>query len=465
MTAGFDVAILGAGPGGYVAAIRAAQLGTRVCVVERGLVGGTCLNRGCIPSKALIVSAEKYKDMRDASRFGLQARDVAFDWQAIIKRKNSVVEQLRNGVLYLFKKHKIELINGTGRIVSRNRIDVALNEGTTRTIDTRHIVVATGAEPARIPAFNIDSRNILTSTDALDLPALPRSILIVGGGVIGCEFAFLFAAFGVEVTILELLPRLLATTSLDEVVAKHVQGLLKRAGITIRCNATIKTIEYSPHEGVAIATLEDGSCYKAEKALVSIGRSLNTGDIGLENLGVNLGKLGEIDTNEKMQTSVESVYAIGDVTGKWQLAHVASHQGIVAATNIAGKNAVTNYDAVPSCIFTSPPVAYVGLSEERAVQQGEEIRTSKFSYKALGRAHAQGETEGLAKIVSRKRDDKILGAHILGFGAPELIHEVSLAMRYGITAKQAAEAIRAHPTFSEALTEAFDSLYGLGIHS
>jgi dihydrolipoamide dehydrogenase len=465
MNALFDVAILGAGPGGYVAAIRAAQLGARVCVIEKGEIGGTCLNRGCIPSKALIVAAERYKEIRNAARFGLRAKDASFDWYAIIKRKDAVVEQLRNGISFLFKKHKIELVTGTGLIVSPNRIDVALNNSSPQSIEAQHIIIATGSEPAHIPTFHIDGKDIITSTEALSLPALPKSMLIVGGGVIGAEFATLFASFGVEITILEALPRMLATTDLDETIAKHAQALLKRSGVRIVCGIKIKEIHSAADENLTVATLEDGSRYQAEKTLVSIGRSLNTKTIGIENCGVTLGRSGEIIAAETMQTTSPGIYAIGDITGKWQLAHVASHQGMVAAANIMGRTATMNYDAVPNCIFTSPPAAYVGISEQAALERGEDIITSRFSYKALGRAHAQGETEGLVKIIARKRDDKILGAHILGSAAPELIHEISLALRYGVTAKQIAEAIHAHPTFSEGLMEACENLYGLGIHS
>jgi dihydrolipoamide dehydrogenase len=326
-------------------------------------------------------------------------------------------------------------------------------------------VIATGSEPAQIPAFNIDGKHILTSTEALSLPHLPKSLLIVGGGVIGCEFASLFAAFGVEITILEALPRILQTTCLDEIIVKHIQGLLKRMGIRIICDAKIKDLNYIDTEKRTIATLEDGTQYRAEKTIISIGRRLNTEGIGLGNIGLSPGKHGDIEVNDSMQTSIPGIYAIGDITGKWQLAHVASSQGIVAAANIAGNDAKMNYDAVPNCVFTSPPIAYVGLDEKKAIEKKENVLTSRFNYRALGRAHAQGETEGLIKIVARKNDGRILGAHIVGHGAPELIHEISLAMRYGLTAKQVTELIHAHPTFSEGLMEAVENLYGLGIHS
>ena len=465
MTERYDFIFIGAGPGGYVGAIRAAQLKSRVCVIERDKVGGTCLHRGCIPSKALIASVARYRNAASSEDFGVRVDGVTLDWSSCMQRKNAIVSQLEKGVHYLFKKNNIVLKSGTARLLDHSRVLVTDEQGNETEVRGERIIIATGAEPSLIPAFSIDRTTILTSTETLNLEQLPESLIIVGGGVIGCEFASLFSGAGVKITLLEALPTLLGLTTLDELIIKQLQAHFKKRGITIVTKANIQSLTSDPETGGVVATLENGQTYGAEKAIVSIGRSLNTQNLGLHELGVECGPKGEILVNERMETNVRSVMAIGDITGKWQLAHVASKQGIVAVEMALGRSAPTNFDVVPSCIFTDPPVAFVGLSERLATKKNIEANVGKFYYRALGKALAEGVPEGVIKVVSDKKHDKILGVHIFGHGAPEVIHEACVAMQNNLPCSALIAAIHAHPTYSEALLEAFEAVHGMSIHS
>jgi dihydrolipoamide dehydrogenase len=454
----FDVVIIGGGPGGYVAAIRGAQLGAKVAVVEKDSVGGTCLNRGCIPTKALYYSAKTLKAVRHASEFGVSVKDVAFDLSRAVERKEGIVKKLVNGVEQLLKGNGVELVRGTAFVESAGKVSVKTTEGAEE-LGGKSIIVATGSEPAMIPAFNIDGQNVLTSTEALNLTEVPESMLIIGGGVMGCEFATLFSAFGCNVTIVELLPVILSTE--DKQVARVVQKGFTASGVNILTDVMVESVE--PGEGRVKTTLKDGREFITEKVLVTIGRSFNSTGLGLEGLGVETDK-GRVVVNDTLETNVKGVYAIGDVTGKMLLAHIASVHGIVAVTNAIGKPAVMDYSAVPAGIFTDPEIASVGLREKEAVEKGIEVNVGRFPYAASGKALGMGETDGFCQIVADKGTDEVLGCTIVGAHATDLLGEVTLAVKSGAKTKEITGTIHAHPTLPEIVMEAAEDVHGLSVH-
>lgn len=464
----FDIAVLGSGPGGYVAAIRAAQLGLKVCVVEKGDAGGTCLNRGCISSKSLVACVQRLKNIETSGEFGVEANGCSFDFLKMVERKDGVVRILRTGIMSLFKKRKIEYIEGEGRIAGAKKIEVMLKDGGLVGVEAEKIIIATGSEPLMIPQFNIDKKRILTSNEALSLDHLPKSMIIVGGGVLGTEFAGLFNGLGVDVTLVEAQDRLFPLIELDEEIIKSLVNIFRRSGIKIVIGkkiARIDKIDGADGAGAVAAQFEDGDRLEAEAAVVSVGRSLNSYGIGLEEGGIAVGGKGEIIVDDFMQTCVPGVYAIGDVTNKMQLAHVASKQGVVAVRHILGSEERINYEHIPWVIYTFPSIATIGLSEKGAIHRGYDVKCGVFNYRALGKARAAGETDGFVKVVSDRRSDRILGAHIIGSGAPEMIHEAALAVSFGATASELSKMVHAHPSFSEGLFEAFENIHDLGIHS
>ncbi len=455
------IAVLGAGPGGYVAAIKAAQLGASVTVIENTEVGGTCLNRGCIPTKALVASAEVLDKAKNIHEFGIELNgDVIPNIQKILERKNKIVNIQVKGIRGLFKSWGIKILDGKGFIVSTNKIRVALKDGGVEEIETDKIIIATGSRPAQIPIFPFDGEKILSSDDALNLNNIPRSLLIIGAGVIGCEFAFIYREFGSEVTMVEMMPRAVSTE--DEEISEILEKELKKKKIKLITNIKVEKVEV---KGSSVqAFLSDGRTIEAEKVLVSIGRAINSKDIGLENIGVKTGQRGEIITNDRMETNVKGVYAVGDVTGGIMLAHMASKEGMIAAENALGGDAVINRSVVPAAIFTSPEIASVGLREKQALDKGYRIKIGRFQFRALGKAHAMGEISGLIKIIADWQNDKILGAHIIGPHASDLIHEIALAVNKGLTVKDIADTIHAHPTLSEGIMEAAEDVHDSAIH-
>ena len=465
MTEHCQIAVIGAGPGGYVAAIRAAKRGASVILIEKDSVGGTCLNRGCIPSKALISAAKRYHILQTASRWGFSIGNVTFDWQSVVRRKDAVVTQLRRGIELLLKKNRVNLVRGTARLLNAHEIGVETPDKM-EVIQADKIILATGAETSSIPSFPIDHNLILTSDDALSWESLPSSLIIVGGGVIGCEFAMLFSTFGVKITLIEALPSILALTTLDDVIISRLESLMKRSGIALMTNASLKSIAHDQTKKGVIAKFEKGEGISADKALISIGRKPLTGGLGLEEAGIAPSSHGSgVATDEKMRTNVGGIYAIGDMTGLWQLAHVASYQGIIAADDSTGhEHPSLMKDIVPSCIFTEPPVATVGLSEKEAEKRGIETMAGEFPYRALGKTIASDEAEGLIRVIVEKKTARIIGAHILGEGAPEMIHEFVLAIQHNLKTDDLMDIIHAHPTYSEGITEACESIYGLSIH-
>ncbi len=456
-----SLVIIGAGPGGYVAAIRAAQLGAQVNVIEDKEIGGTCLNRGCIPTKAIIASTETLEKIRNAQEFGLEIKgDISFSLERIIERKDKVVSILVKGIKGLFKGWGIELLEGRGKILKPGKVKAILKDGTEKEIDADKIIIATGSRPMNIRTFPFDGEKILSSDDILRLKEIPKSLVIIGAGVIGCEFANIFRSLGTEITMVEMMPHAVSTE--DEEISEILERELKKKKIKLILNTKVEKVT-KENVGV-VATLTDGSEIHAEKILVSIGRAFNTEDLGLEEIGLEKGKRGEILVNERMETNIQGIYAIGDVIGGIMLAHVASTEGLVAVENALGGNRHIDYNIVPSGIFTNPEIGSVGLREKDAIQKGYDIKIGRFPFRALGKAHASGEIAGMVKIIADAKDDRVLGVHIIGPHATDLVHEAALAMKMGATAKDIAQTIHAHPTFSEALMEASEDVHGMAIH-
>ena len=463
------IAILGAGPGGYVAAIRAAQLGARVTVVENQVLGGVCLNWGCIPSKALLAVVELGEKAKKASEFGLKLDGpVGYDLARMVSRKNKVVENLVKGIATLFKTWEIEHLHGTGELLDERTVRVAKRDGTEARVQADALVLATGSSWPNLPLFPIDGRRIITSKEALDLTEIPGSLLIIGAGVEGCEFASLYGGIGTKVMMVEMMPRILPLE--DEEIAAVMDRELKKRGVAVHTGTTVEKLERA--NGRLRATLKDGTSLEAEKVLVSVGRGLNSKGLGLERVGIRLGGRGEILVNERMETNVPGIFAIGDVVGKAMLAHVASAQGKIAVENAIGHTREIDYHVVPAGIFTLPEIGRVGLTEEQARERSQTlgqnpeaaVKVGRFRYVGLGKAQAVGETTGLYKIITESQTGRIMGVHIIGAHAADLVHEAALAMQLGASASKVAEMIHAHPTLSEGLMEAAEDVAGLAIH-
>ncbi len=469
MTSQKHIAILGAGPGGYVAAIRAAQLGARVTVIEREALGGVCLNWGCIPSKALLSVVELGDKMKKAEELGLRLQGaVGYDLARMVARKDRVVATLVKGIATLFKSWSIAHIQGVGVLKDRQTVSVTSADGSGRQIQADAIVIATGSSWPNLSQFPIDGQQLLTSRQLLDLTTIPASLLIIGAGVEGCEFASLYSGLGTQVTVVELLSRVLPLE--DEEISSVTERELKKRGVTVLTGTTVEKLARSPH-GVT-AHLKDGTTVTAEKLLVSVGRGLNSRGIGLEPVGVQVGQRGEILVNEQMETNVPGIYAIGDVVGKAMLAHVASAQGQVAVENILGHHRTINYEVIPAGIFTLPEIGRIGLTEQqardRAQAEGKSpdqaVKIGRFRYAGLGKAQATGDITGLFKVIADAATNKILGVHIVGAHAADLIHEAAVAMECGVTVAQMAKTIHAHPTLAEGMMEALEDVEGAAIH-
>jgi dihydrolipoamide dehydrogenase len=455
------LAVLGSGPGGYVAAIRAAQMGAEVTVIEESEVGGTCLNWGCIPTKAMVASSDMLSKARSIETFGIDFKgELSPNLARIIDRKNKIVGIQVKGIRSLFKNRGITLKEGRGKLISSRSIEVRSRDGNTSKIEADSIIIATGSRSAEIPGLPFDGRNIISSTHALELSEIPKSLLIIGAGVIGCEFACIYREFGTEVTIIEMLPHAVATE--DHEISELLEKELKKRKIAILTGISLKTAEVRD-DGVH-AFLSDGKEIVSEKVLVAVGRALNSGDIGLETAGVITGRRGDVIVNNRMETNVPGIYAVGDVTGGILLAHMASREGIVAAQNIMGTDSVIDHTVVPSAIFTSPEIASVGAREHQLLEKGIRYKTGRFQFRGLGKAHAMGEIAGFVKLIAEESSDRLIGAHIIGPHASDLIHEAVLAMKKGLTAADIAETIHVHPTLAEGIMEAAEDLHGKAIH-
>ncbi|HEY2954110.1 MAG TPA: dihydrolipoyl dehydrogenase [Candidatus Eisenbacteria bacterium] len=456
----FQLVVIGTGPGGYVAAIRAAQLGLKTAVVEKDELGGTCLNWGCIPTKSWIMTAHLFEQIRRAKEFGIDVGEPRVNWPVLVERKNKVVKQLTGGVKTLLSGRGVEIVKGAARLTSPNRIAVS---GATGTVELAgdSVMIATGAEATLPPGFRLDGERVITSQEALALSKQPKRIAILGGGVVGTEFACFFAAIGTEVTLIEMLPRLVPAE--DDEIAAALEREMKKQKIAIHLGTRVEGMKDGEGGSITLA-LAGGGSVTVDTVLVATGRRPHSSDLGLESLGVARGDRGKIVVNDRLQTSVRGVYAIGDVTDIRQLAHFASAQGKAAAEVIAGHPAQTNWRAVPAATFTSPEIASVGLTEREARAGGRELKIGRFPFRAHGRNIADGETAGFVKIIADAGTGQLLGAHILGAKASELIHECSLAIAADLDASALAQAIHAHPTMSEAIGEAAEDTEGMAIH-
>jgi len=455
----YDIAVIGGGPGGYAAAIRAAQLGAKVALVEKDKLGGVCLNRGCIPTKALVRSIELLRQLEGADKFGVIAGKPAFDFARMMTRKREVVERLVAGLEALMKANKIEVLRGTGELLKPGLLRISREGDEAWEITAARIVIATGSIPAKPPIPGLDLEGVLTSDDFLELEKVPAEVVIVGGGVIGIEFATILNALGTKVTIVEMLPRILPP--IDHELARRLRRLLRHRGLEIHLNSPVREIR--PRDGrllVRFETPQGEGEVEAEKVLIATGRTPYTLGLNLKEVGVKVER-GAIVVDERLRTSVPGIYAAGDVTGGTMLAHVATREGEVAAENALGHERWMDYRAVPNCIFSVPEVASVGLTEEEAKEKGIPYKVSRFPFLASGRALTMGETEGMVKMICEEGTGRVLGLHIMGPHATELVAEGALAIRLGATARDIAETIHAHPTLSEAVMEAaFEQLEG-----
>ncbi|MFC3882846.1 dihydrolipoyl dehydrogenase [Bacillus songklensis] len=472
MTIEYDLAILGGGTGGYVAAIRAAQLGLKVAVIEKNKLGGTCLHAGCIPSKALLRSAEVYVTAKKAEEFGVTAPSVGLNFSKVQERKQAIVNQLYKGVQHLMKKGKIDVYEGIGRILGPSifspmpgTISVEMNNGEeNEMILPKNVLIATGSRPRTLPGLNVDGQYVMTSDEALRMSELPSSIVIVGGGVIGIEWASMLRDFDVDVTVIEYSPRILPTE--DEEISKEMEQVLKKRGIKIVTRAQVLPETLKIEGGVSIEAEinEDKKEFKADKLLVSVGRQANIENLGIENTDIVVEK-GFVQTNAFYQTKEPHIYAIGDVIGGMQLAHVASHEGIVAVEHIAGNNPLPlHYETISKCVYSSPEVASIGLTEQEAMEKGYQLKVGKFPFKAVGKALIYGDAAGFVKIIANSESDDILGIHMIGPRVTDMISEAGLAKVLDATPWEVAHTIHPHPSLSEAIGEAALAVDGKAIH-
>ncbi len=445
----YDLIVIGGGPGGYVAAIKAAQLGGKVAVIEKEKLGGVCLNWGCIPTKTLLKTAKLYEDILRGEEFGIVGiddADIKVDWNLLSKRKDQVVKKLVSGIYTLFKKNKIDLYEGMGKVIDKNNVEV-----NGEIVTGKNLIIATGAKDNLPPIDGLDtaleSGKIINSKGALQLEEIPKDLVIIGGGAIAVEFATIFNSIGSNVTLIQRSSHILSST--EKEMATTLQKHLIREGINIVTDTKLKSIR---EDGVIIEHKGEEKVFKGDKYLISLG--LKPQLKGIENLDLELDSKGFVKTNERMETNIEGVYAIGDLNGKFALAHVASAEGIVAAENIMGKDSTMNYSIVPSCIYTFPELASVGLTEEEAKEKGYDITVSKFPLAANGKALAEGETLGFAKIIADNEYGEVIGVHIMASNATDMISEAIVAMQLESTVYDIAKAIHPHPTLSETVMEA-----------
>jgi len=459
MTKQFEAAILGSGPGGYVAAIRLGQLGKHTALIEKVNLGGVCLNIGCIPSKALMQVARLKRRIEIAKQMGMEVSDLKIDFTKTQAWKQNIVNRLTSGVEYLCKSNNVDIIKGEGKFQSPHEIIVTTSTGT-ETIETKNTVIATGSRAMQIPGLEFDGTNVISSTEALELQQIPPNFVVVGGGVTGLEMATMYAELGSKVTVIEMLDQLLPGVDIE--LVRIIERSLRRLGIDYHVKSKAK--EY--REGQLRAILEDGTeaMFPASKVLVSVGRRPNSDNIGLDKAGVKTNPQGWLQTDKHMETNVPGIYSIGDVNGPPLFAHKASKEGIVAAESIAGMKSEADFRAIPWAIFTDPEIASAGLTESQAREKGYDPIIGKFPFTALGRALLAGETEGFVKIVADKNSELVLGIHIVGSEASDLISEAALAIEMGATLRDIELTIHPHPTLPESIMEAAAAAKGRAIH-
>ncbi len=452
----FDVTIIGSGPGGYVAAIRCAQLGMRTAIVERyNTLGGTCLNVGCIPSKALLDSSEHfYNAGHTFSEHGIDLKDLKVDLKQMIKRKDEVVKQTCDGINFLMKKNKITVFTGHGSFVSKNTIEILSEDGKKIQIETAKTIIATGSKPSSLPGIQLDKKRIITSTEALRLTEVPKHLIVIGGGVIGLELGSVYARLGAKVSVIEFTSEIIST--MDAGLGKELQKSLKKLGFEFYLNHKVTEAISKGKEVIVIADNAKGEKVelKGDYCLVAVGRRPYTNNLGLDKAGVKTDNRGRIETDEHLQTNIAGIYAIGDVTKGAMLAHKAEEEGIFVAETIAGQKPHISYNLIPGVVYTWPEVAAVGFTEEQLKEQGRKYRAGSFPFKASGRARASMDTEGFIKVLADETTDEILGVHMIGPRAADIIAEAVVAMEYRASAEDIARICHAHPTYTEAFKEA-----------
>lgn len=457
------IAIIGGGPGGYVAAIRASQLNAEVTLIEKEYIGGTCLNKGCIPTKVLLHAAGEFENAnKNLKDYGIKITTAELDWEKLQKRKTIIVRKLVAGVDNLLKNNKVTKIMGEGSFVNKNQLKVKAADGTETIVDYDYAIIATGSKPVIIPIPGIELPGVITSDEALSFKEIPSSMVIIGGGVIGSEFAAVFSALGCKVTIIEMLPNIVA--NMDQDIVAPLKDKFKKKGIEIYTNTKVVSISEA-EEGLRVNTLSDGEekSFFAEKVLLSIGRKPVTDNLALENVGVETNR-GAVVVNKNMQTNVPNIYAIGDATAGVMLAHVASSEGIVAVESIMNKKSSIDFKTIPYCVYTKPELAGVGLTEEQAREKGYDVKTGLFPMNVNGKAMIEAEQEGLVKYVIDGATGEVLGLHMSGPSATELIVEGALAVRLEATIDEITSTIHAHPTVAESLHEAAHAVHNNAIH-
>lgn len=461
----YDVVIIGSGPGGYVAAIRAGQLGLKTAIVERDKrLGGTCLHRGCIPTKSFLWSAELYAHILEAADFGIDVKSPTVNWAQVLKHKDKVVTKGANGIDYLMKKNKVTVVKGTGRLQGKGKVEVTDADGKKQTLQTKNVLLATGSVPRSLPNVKVDHKHVINSDSVLEIEKIPKSLIVLGAGAVGCEFASVFSHMGSEVTIVEYLPHLLPIE--DEDASKEIEKAFKKRKIAMELGAKVETVETSS-KGVKV-TMDVGGKKKtleAEILLSAVGRSPVTDDLGLETTNIKLER-GFVPVDGMMRTTEPGIYAIGDIVPTAMLAHVASAEGVLAVEHIAGKDGLQpiNHDLTPSATYCYPEVASVGLSEKKARERGYEVKTGTFPFSAITKASISNEGVGMVKVVSDKKYDEVLGIHLVGPHATELLAEACVALRLETTTQELAATMHAHPTLSEIMKEAAEATLGHAIH-
>jgi dihydrolipoamide dehydrogenase len=464
----FDVTIIGSGPGGYVAAIRGAQMGLKVALVEKedgAKLGGTCGLRGCIPTKALLNAAHLYQKAGHFEDFGLSVENLSYDWTKVQKYKSDVVAKNSAGVSYLMKKNKVTVFNGFGKIAGKGKVSVDLNDGKKETIDTKNIIIATGSVVRPIPGFETDGKQVVNSDHILELEKVPKSMVVIGSGAVGVEFASVYARFGCDTTVVELMDRIVPIEDAD--VSKQLERSFKKQKIKVMTGVNLDTMEKLKTK-VKLSgkdSRDKDVNLEAEMVLVAIGRMPYLENLGLENTKVKVTERGVVDVNEFCETAEPNVFAIGDVIGTAWLAHLASKEGILVVEKIAGKKVEPiKHNLVPNCTYCDPEVASVGMTEAKAKEAGYDVKVGKFPFSASGKARILGETDGFIKIVAEKKYDEVLGVHIIGPHATELLAEACVAMALETTADELGRTIHAHPTVSESMMEAAEGVHDLTIH-
>ncbi len=463
----FDVTVIGSGPGGYVAAIRCAQLGLKTAIIEKyPTMGGTCLNVGCIPSKALLDSSEHFENAKhNFASHGIIIDEPKADLARMIERKNEVVEQTTKGINFLMDKNKITVFEGVGSFESSTQVKVTKNDGSTETLDSKYIIIATGSKPSSLPFITLDKERVITSTEALELKEIPKHLVVIGGGVIGLELGSVYKRLGSEVTVVEFMDKIIPT--MDGALSKELNKVLRKQGMKFMLSTAVQAVERNGDTVKVTAKDKKGAevVVEGDYVLVSVGRRPYTDGLALEKAGVDMDERGRVKTNDHLQTNVSNIYAIGDVVAGAMLAHKASEEGVLVAEQIAGQKPHINYNLIPGVVYTWPEVAAVGKTEEQLKEEGVAIKVGSFPMRALGRSRASGDVDGFVKIIADEKTDEVLGVHMIGARAADMIAAAVTAMEFRASAEDIARMSHAHPTFAEAIKEAaLDATAKIAIH-